>query len=251
MTIILSIKKTIGIGDAIWFTTVPENYFRSTGQKVIDDTHHWVLDNNPYVIRNPDKETLKLSKLLYGWNHNPRWMPKNRSCFTSMAEQHAGNLGIDCFIRHPRLYAYEDFPYEKREKILLQTQGLSHGKMPNHIIEHVFKKYKGMPLFHIGVSFDCDIQIPKLETPTLWDLVREISQCKMLIGLDSGPSWIAACYPDVIVKKVRMKPDLDVLKDWIPLDVNNIHAIWDDLQLQHIYNQSENDVGFTSSYLRI
>lgn len=251
MTIILSIKTNIGVGDALQFTTVPENYFRSTGEKVIDDTNHWVLDSNPYIIRKPSYEVAKKSKLVYGWNHNPRWEPKNRACFTSMAEQHAGNIGIDCYIRHPRLYTFEKFPFEKREKILLQTQGKSHGEMPKHIIDHVLEKYKKMPLFHVGLPEDRDIGIPKINTPSIWDLVREISQCRMIICLDSGPSWIAACYPDVVIKKVRMKPELNALKEWIPLDAKNIHAIWDDLQLQHIYNSSENDIGFTSSYKRI
>lgn len=251
MTVTLQVKKSIGIGDALWFTTVPENYFRSTGQKVIDETHHWVLDNNPYVIRDPDETMLRRSKLIYGWNHNPRWQPENRPCLTSMAEQHTGNLDIQCYIRHPRLYKFEDYPIEKREKILLQTHGLSHGVMPDYIIKHVLKKYQHMPIYHIGKPTDPDIGIPKIVTPTLWDLVKEISECRMLIGLDSGPSWIAACYPDIVVKKVRMKPELEILKDWVPLEAKNIHAIWDDLQLQHIYNPSENDIGFTSSYKRI
>jgi hypothetical protein len=251
MTIILSIKLTIGIGDALTFTTVPENYFRSTGQKVIDDTKHWVLDHNPYVIRDPDETLLKSSKLLYGWNHNPRWMPKDRACFTSMAEQHTGNLSVHCYVRHPRLYHEEGFPFEKREKILFQTHGRSHGAMPDYIIKHVLKKYTHCPLFHIGKPEDPDIGIPKIETPTIWDLVREISQARMVIGLDSGPAWIASCFPDVVVKKVRMKPEIDILREWVPLDAKNIHSLWDDLQLQHIYNPSEDDVGFTSSYRRI
>lgn len=251
MTITLSIKLNIGIGDALQFTTVPENYFKSTGQKVIDDTNHWVLDNNPYVIRNADDITLKRSKMLYGWNHNPRYIPKNRSCYTSMAEQHTGNLEITPFIRHPRLYVHEDFPIEKRTKILLQTHGRSHGIMPDYIIKHILNKYKNMPLYHIGLPTDPDIGIPKIITPTLWDLAKEISEARMVIGMDSGPSWIACCYPDVIVKRLRMKPSLEELKEWVPLDAKNIHAIWDELQLHTVYNQSEDDIGFTSSYRRI
>lgn len=251
MTITLSIKLNIGIGDALQFSTVPENYFRTTGLKVIDETNHWVLDHNPYVIRNADEVTVKRSRLIYGWNHNPRYIPKNRASFTSMAEQHTGNLEINTFIRHPRLYKYEDFPIEKREKILLQTQGRSHGTMPDYIIKHVLKKYKNMHLYHIGLSTDPDIGIPKIVTPTLWDLAREISESRMVIGMDSGPTWIACCYPDVIVKRLRMKPSPEELREWVPLAANNIHAIWDDLQLHTVHNQSEDDIGFTSSYRRL
>lgn len=251
MTITLHIKTKMGIGDAIQFTTVPENYFRSTGQKVIDDTNHWVFDYNPYVIRNPDDVILKRSKLLYGWNHNPRYIPKNRYCFTSQAEQHTGNLDIIQYIRHPRLYQFEDFPFENREKILIQTHGRSHGAMPDYVIKHILKKYKNMPLYHLCLPEHNDIGIPRLITPTFWEMAKEISECKMIIGMDSGPIWIAACYPDVVVKRLRMKPNLDELKEWVPLDAKNIHAIWDDLQLHTCYNQSEDDIGFTSSYRRI
>lgn len=251
MTITISIKHSMGIGDAIQFTTVPENYFRFTGQKVIDATNHWVFDNNPYIIRNPDEILMKRSKLTYEWNHNPRYIPKNRACFTSMAEQHTGNLEINTFIRHPRLYAYEGFPIEKRERILLQTQGRSHGKMPDYIIEHVLKKYKNMPLYHLCLPEHPDIGIPRLDTPTFWSMVEEISTCRMIIGMDSGPTWIACCYPDIVVKRLRMKPTLEELKEWVPLDAKNIHAIWDELQLHTVYNQSEDDIGFTSSYRRM
>lgn len=251
MTITISIKHTMGIGDAIQFTTIPENYFLSTGQKVIDGTNHWVFDNNPYIIRNPDEIQQKLSKLTYGWNYNPRYIPKSRSCYTSMAEQHTGNLNITPFVRHPRLYQFENYPIEKRRRILLQTQGRSHGKMPDYIIDHVIKKYKHLPLYHLCLPDHPDIGIPRLSTPTFWNMVEEISGCRMLIGLDSGPSWIACCYPDIVVKRLRMKPDLEQMKEWVPLDAKNIHAIWDDLQLHQVYNQSENDVGFTSSYRRI
>lgn len=244
----ISVKLTIGIGDAIQFSSIPENCFRATGQMVIDETKHWIFDHNPYVIRDEKIKPLKSHSM---WNFNPRYTPKDRHSFTSQMEQHCGNIGIPVSVRHPRLYFNEDYPFHKRHKILLQTHGKSHGAMPDHVIEHVLKKYKDMHLFHIGLPSDPDLGIPKIHTPTLWDLVKEVSEARMLIGMDSGPSWIAACYPDIIIKKLRTKPSLDVLKNWVPLAANNIHAIWDDLQLHSVYNVSEDDVGFTSSYRRI
>ena len=108
-----------------------------------------------------------------------------------------------------------------------------------------------MPLYHLCLPEHADIGIPRLETPTFWDMTKEISEARMLIGMDSGPSWIACCYPDIVVKRLRMKPSFEELREWVPLAANNIHAIWDELQLHSCYNQSEDDIGFTSSYRRI
>lgn len=228
------------------FTSVPENYYRKFGTKLIDTEKHWVFDCNPYVIRG--RTATRKVRL---WNYNPVYKPRP-SVYLSLAEKCAGpvDAGDAVVLRHPRLYRFEDFPFEKRTKILLQPQGVSHGRLPPPIIEHVLKKYAHCDLHQIG-TFDEKLGIPWIETKTLWDLAEVISQARMLIGPDSGPIWIAACYPDVVVKKVRTKPPLDVLKQWVPLDVSNLHAQWDDLQLFQVYNTTKDDVGFTSSYLKI
>jgi hypothetical protein len=105
-------------------------------------------------------------------------------------------------------------------------------------------------LYQIGVAKDIDLGIPRLITPTLWDLVREISEARMLIGMDSGPAWIAACFPDVIVKKLRTTPKADRFEDWVPLEIRNIHSHWDD-RCHQIFNPTDFDIGFTSSYRKI
>jgi hypothetical protein len=243
----ISVKLTIGIGDAVQFTSVPENYFKTTGEKLVDVNKHWIFDHNPYILRDvPARDTTEL------WDYfNPKTpIPRAKdSVFLSLAERHACMVGAKVFTKHPRLYIYEDYPFHKRELILLHTHGKSHGKMPDFVIDHVLKKYHGS-LMHVCLPGDPDLGIPKLETPTLWSLVETISRARMFIGMDSGPSWIASCYPDVVVKKLRMKPTLDVLKDWIPQQISNIHSYWDDRIFQ-VYNHSEDDIGFTLSYKRL
>ncbi len=246
-----TLKKTIGLGDAIQFTSVPENFYKTFRRTIVDMNHHWVFDHNPFVVRDP---ITKPSEVIELWDYfsKPPPVPPNREqkVYLSMAERHAGVFGAQVFLNRPRLYRFEDYPFKKREMILLHTHGKSHGEMPRHVIGHVLKKYKGMPLFHIGLPTDPYIGIPKIETPNIWDLVKLISECKMLIDVDSGPSWIAACYPDVIIKKVRTKPTLDQLKNWVPLEIRNIHSYWDD-RVAQIHNTSDDDVGFTQSYRRI
>lgn len=242
------VPTVIGIGDAVQFTSVPENYFRHTGQKIVDTENHWIFDYNPYVVRDQKADPARTYKL---WNYDYAQPRPRPSVYLSQAERHAAICGIPTVLIRPRLYIYEDCPIEKRELVLLHTTGKSHGSMPQHVIDHVLKKYKNMNLIQIGKPNENKIgTIPFYACSNIWELVRLIAHCRIFIGMDSGPSWIAACYPDVIIKKLRMKPSVDVLKTWVPLSVDNIHSHWDDRCAQ-IHNPSEDDVGFTQSYRKI
>lgn len=248
----ISIKPTIGIGDALQFSSAPENYFRATGKRLVDVSRPWFFDHNPFVERSSAP-----TKIIEMWNFSPtqRQWPKPRTApavYLCNAEISAAVLGVPVVMNRPRLYLYEEFPFERRRAILLHTHGRSHGTMPDHVVHHVLKKYGATgQVFHVGTE-DCivDYGVPKIKTPTLWDLAKVISESRMLIGVDSGPAWIASCFPDVIVKKLRTKPSTDVLRSWVPLEVGNIHSHWDD-RCQQIFNVSEEDVGFTSTYRKI
>jgi hypothetical protein len=245
--------RQVGIGDGVQFTSLPENYFLSTGKKLIDVSHPWYFDYNPFVERGEDaqeKDTIEL------WNYPKKyeWPVIRDSVYLSNAEIHASIFGVKSprLIR-PRLYRYEDFPFEQRETILFHPHGRSHGSLPDPVIDHVLKKYgPSGRLVQIGLPTEPSVGIPRLETSSYWELTEAISKCQMLIGIDSGPSWIAACYPDIVVKKVRTMFQYGYCepKDWVPLDVRNIHSFWDDRAFQ-IYNVTEDDVGFTMSYRKL
>lgn len=247
----ISIRPTIGIGDALQFSSLPENYFRATGNRLVDISKPWFFDFNPFVLRDQEGQ-IKTTEM---WNFGPKqfdWpVPEDRKTgvYLSNAEIWSMVFDVPCFLNRPRLYKYEDFPFESRKKILFQTYGRSHGTMPRHIVDHVLKKYSATrQLFHIGPGDD--IGLPRIKTETLWDLAKVISESRMLIGPDSGPSWIAACYPDVIVKKVRTKPTPEHFKTWTPLEINNIHSHWDSRE-HMIFNPTDGDIGFTWSYLKL
>lgn len=254
----ISIKPTIGIGDALQYSSLPENFCRHTGQKLLDISRPWFFDHNPYVVRD---HAIKPSKVHEMWNFSPRQyefpnprLAEKPAVYNSNAEIWASLFNVKCVLSRPRLYRFEDYPFEKREMILLHTTGVSHGEMPEHIVDHVKKKYGHTgKLWHVGPvnHQQKDYGIPRIVTPTLWNLAELISKARMLINLDSGPSWIAACYPDVIIKKIRTKPNPPTLfEDWIPLEIRNIHSHWDD-RCQQIYNVTDRDIGFTYSYQRI
>lgn len=247
----IAIKQGIGIGDGLQFSSVPENYYQETGQKLYDVNQPWFFDHNPYVVR---QHPGKLDKVIQMWNFSPKqwdWpIPRLQGVYLNNAEIFAQVFGVKhSRLNRPRLYKFEEYPFELRTKILFQTHGKSHGEMPPHITEHILKKYKNMPLYHIGPGKET-MNLPHIDTPTLWDLAEAVSQAKMIIGLDSGPLWMAACFPDVICKKVRTKPSVESFKYWVPLAIDNIHSHWDSRE-HMIYNTSEHDVGFTWSYRRI
>jgi hypothetical protein len=254
MTLAVSIRPEIGIGDQLQFSSLPENFFRETGRKLHFLTQNWFLKHNPFVTFEAPEPPQKVIEL---WNfglHKDKYQwprPRKHNVYLSNAEIHAAVLGIPAILNRPRLYAFEEFPFEKREKILLQTHGRSHGAMPPEIVSHVVKKYGPTgQLYHVGLANSPDLGLPRIQTETLWDLAAVISEARMFIGVDSGPGWIACCYPDVTVKIVRTKPTPDVFKAWVPLEVDNIHSHWDD-RCRQVYNTSEEDVGFTYSYRKI
>jgi hypothetical protein len=249
----MMIKPYIGLGDGLQFSSAPENYFRTTGKKILDINRPWFFDHNPYVVRD---DKIKPERTIEMWNFGPahdkyqwpRLRPQN--VYLSNAEIWAAVLNVPVVLNRPRLYKFEDFPFHEREMILLHIDGRSHGDMPEHVIDHVIRKYKPTKrLYQIGKSAR-EFGIPKITTQTFWDLAAVISKAQMLIGIDSGPAWIAACYPDVVVKKLRTKPDPEELEKWVPLHVDNIHSHWDD-RCHQIFNPTEDDIGFTTSYRRI
>lgn len=250
----ISIRK-VGIGDGVQFTSLPENYFRMTGEKLIDVSRPWYLDYNPYVDREREGAPENITEL---WNFPKQYeWPKLRESgvYVSNAEIHAAVMGVrNPILIRPRLYHYEDYSFQKRDTILVHAHGISQGSLPAHVLKHILAKYGPTGhLFQIGLPTDPWIGIPRLDTPTLWCLAQAISQCRMLIGVDSGPTWIGACYPDVIVKKIRtifQKGYVEEPKNWVPLDSRNHHSFWDD-RLFQIYNVTEDDVGFTMSYRKL
>jgi hypothetical protein len=251
----ISIKPTIGIGDALQYSSLPENYFRATGRKLIDVSRPWFFDHNPFV----DRDSLP-TKTIEMWNFSPTQYeyPNPRkdgkpAVYLSNAEIWCAVHNVPCVMNRPRLYRFEDVPFERRQHILLHTSGISHGEMPEHIVNHIIAKYGRMSLWHVGPrnSRQKDYGLPNIITPTLWNFAELVAKARMFISMDSGPSWISACYPDVITKIVRTKPtDPNDFLNWVPLEVRNIHSHWCD-RARSEYNVTEDDIGHTWSYRRI
>src|ERR1019366_3384117 len=54
-TCVLMLGITLGdnslMGDKLQFASFPENYYRNTGEKLIDLDCLWIYDHNPFVVR--------------------------------------------------------------------------------------------------------------------------------------------------------------------------------------------------------
>ena len=242
-----------GVGDLVQFTSLPENFFKNTGEKLIDFYRNWVFDHNPYVRRDiPDpKHKIRLFNFpkQYEW---PRPHPK---FYNSNAELHASVFNLKTIhLQRPRFYIYEDFPYFERKNILFHIKGRSQGILPNHVIEHVVKKYNHENFYQVGGEGDPDIQgVKRIRTTSIWELAKVISEARMFIGVDSGPSWIACAYPDVQLKKIRraFKNRGPHSPDYMPLDIDNHESHWDDISICKIYNCENTSTGYAESYLKI
>lgn len=251
MNIGIRVSKNIGIGDAVQFTSVPENYFRATNKMMVDVEKHWVFDHNPYVVRDVKwGEEYDLWRILLT---NKPIIPGQRTVLLCNTEAHLKAFNVPMVLNRPRLYKFEEYPFKMRENIIIHFKGRSHGTLPEYIVKHVFDKYGEavIALMENRNDWQYSFEPSRWVCPkSMWDLAGFISSCRMFIGVDSGPSWIAQCYPDVITKKVRLFPKVEELKNWVPLEICRVGSYWDD-RSSMIFNPSEDDVGFTWSYKKL
>ncbi len=120
--------------------------------------------------------------------------------------------------------------------------------MPDHVIDHIIKKY-GHRAKEVGHPDTPGIGIPKIKTETPWELVQQISRCNEFIGIDSGPAWIATCFPHIKTKKLhRITKEFEKRMQLDPRD----HVTWFyDSTLAQFYNTTDKPIHFTESYLDI
>ncbi|WP_186308390.1 tetratricopeptide repeat protein [Paraburkholderia sp. BCC1885] len=253
-----------GIGDKLQFSSFPENYFRNTGRKVVDVDRVWIFDHNPYVVRDvqPDRIVNLWTQKWLGGNSVPFEDYRTKPVFSSLAERTSHIFGHVAYLRHPRLYRFEELPtLEKR--IVLHTTGKN---IPPHvalgedhvrelsaeIISHVRDAYAGYEIVQVGSASDLDAQVIDCRgVADIWEVARLIAQARIYIGVDSGSYWIAACYPRIFRKKVMMQYPAGYLRDrFVPMHVLDPHSHWHDASCLY-YNRTTDDAGVTYSYLKL
>jgi hypothetical protein len=182
--------------------------------------------------------------------------------FFSLAERTSSIFAQVAYLRHPRLYRFEDLPVI-HNRVVIHTTGkdtppLTHlGEdrarvLSQEIIEHVRIKYQNFEIIQVGSKDDIDAGVVDCRgLDEIWEVVKIIAQASIFIGVDSGPYWIAACYPRIFRKKVLMQYPTGYLRtSFVPMHVPNNHVHWHDASCYY-YNRSEDDAGITFSYLKL
>jgi hypothetical protein len=268
----ITIKGAPGLGDKLQFSSFPENYYRNTGEKVIDLDEIWLFDHNPYVVRGvaPTKVNhlfIEPWPAMKGVNYKD-FIAK--PVFFSLAERACSIFGHTDYLRHPRLYRFEDLPMLEKRVVLHTTGQLSDhltgepsppksqfGEdqarvLSEEILEHVRRVYSGYEIIQIGSKQDRDARVIDCRgLPDIWETVKIVAQASVFIGVDSGPYWIAACYPRVFRKKVMVQYSAEYLRrHFVPMHMLQGHVHWHDYSCLY-FNRTTEDAGVTYSYLKL
>jgi hypothetical protein len=262
----ITFKGARRIGDKLQFSSFPENWYRNTGERVIDLDRSWVFDDNPFVVREEQPDRV-IDLLDAPWPGKERLQGNQyvrKPIYFSHAERTCSIFGHVAYLRHPRLYRYEDLPVLER-RVVLHTTGANYPSgppfydmgedrqrvLPSEIIEHIRSTYRDYELIQIGGREDLDARVIDRRGLDIWEAVKIIAQASIFIGVDSGPYWIAACYPGIFRKKILVQYPPDYLRcAFVPMHALNFHTHWHDAACLY-YNRSNDDAGITYSYLKL
>ncbi len=259
----VTLRSASLMGDKLVFASFPENYYRNTGEKVIDLDSAWIFDHNPFVVRGEEPAQI-VDLHAQPWPQLAGLSPRQfmtKPVFLSVAERTAAIFNQVCYLRHPRLYAYENMPtianrlviHTTARPIVQTALGEDQPRvLSEEIIDHIRTRYRGYDVIQIGSRDDVDASVIDCRgLDDIWDTVRIIAQAAIYIGVDSGPSYIAACYPGVFRKKVLMQYAPEFLRhSFIPMHALTPHFHWHDHSFLY-YNRSKDDAGVTYSYLKL
>jgi hypothetical protein len=231
-----------GIGDQIMFSSFPENFYKNTGEKIIDLTNSWVFDYNPYILRGEDPDFIL--------SHLHRQMEiinkGERKDWKSDAEEICSNFGLEkTFLRSPRLYKYEESETQK-DLVVVHTTGKTVGSMPEKIIKQIELNYSSYRVIQIGSSLDKQTNFEKMLDLNKWDTAKIISEASIYIGVNSGFYHVANCYPKVRKKIICEYQDENFLLKFEPKK-QSLSTEWYDFNIE-IFNSYEYDIGSTRSF---
>jgi len=202
---------------------------------MIDVRRDWVYDHNSFVQRGVETD-----QVVDLWR-----IPLGEPGFPSLAGRICEGFGLaKTFLRHARLYAFEDVAID-RDAVVVHVTGKSAAasSMPDRVIERIRESYSGYTIYQIGGADDKETPFLDRRGLPIWDSIRLIASSAIFIGVDSGPMNIANCYPRVRKKVVILRK----MDSCIPV----AHPIrWIDYNWEY-YNVSDDDNGISMSYLKI
>lgn len=241
----ITLSSCPGLGDKLVFTSFPENFFAATGLRLIDVDKSWCFDSNPFVVQDQDPEVV----------FDPRLapIPSFHRSWSSIAERTMVQFGLDpkaLVLRHPRLYRFENT--EKTKRLVVHTQGITRqATLSPAVVSHILKKYFDWEIIQVGATSDPTFPNSKdFRGAPIWRSVELIAQSSIFIGVDSGPSWIAACYPNIQCKVVLSGFSSEFIFNMDPMSCRNNEWHWYKCNRQY-FNETESDLNITLSYNKI
>lgn len=273
-----------GIGDLIVCSSLPENFYNLTGNKILVDDYRakWVFRYNPYVMFDCKSHDIQNVPMLCDTRHQEivKMYISERNSFSisSQAEWLLFCTGYDIdklTLRHPRLYIHEDLP-QQAKKLVVHTTGSnraivgedqiryhlgedSQRIMSDEVIKAIHENYEGWEIYQVGGKDDKPLGGKAIDlrgTLNLFDVAKEISTSQRFIGVNSGLMHIANAYPKVEKRIVLMEfPETTLGKGFssIPFragEIRNFLFSWLDPS-NKFYNKYSTDIGVTSSFIKI
>lgn len=236
------------IGDCLTLSSIPENLYKTTGNKIVDNHNLWIYDHNPYVLRGVTADKF----FNFDLNRKNFTEKFGEYCLANLHQINSASCGANIFLGGPRLYKYEDIDQESKTLCVhLTPSGNDFRKhMPDSVIDQIKDNYSKYKIIQVGGKDDKKFEgaIDCRGLP-LWESARVIASCEIFIGIPSGPLHIADCYPRVR-KKVVIFGNLNEVSFFTPRSNKYSGGDWYSYNWEY-YNLHEIDVGATRSYIRI
>ena len=236
-----------GLGDNLILTSLPENFFRNTGRKLIDVNRHNLFDHNPFVDRTGKAEIFCSGRGICDEASSIKDRDKVRVFSIPQKILLAFSLP-KCYLRHPRLY-FEESSRQRPNKVVVHTTGKSiGGKLGKKVMDQIFKNYEGYDIVQVGGPKDEKMKgAADRAGLDVFNTAREISEAAIFIGVDSSMLHLASCYP-----KVRKKVLINYFKEehfekFTPLQGD---AAWWEFNIE-AYCPFDYDVGAAMSWKKI
>lgn len=233
-------------GDLIALVShVPENYYKNTGEKLIDVSNLWPLDFNPYIIRN--QQPTEIWRL---WGHDSDF------CGATQAHTICHKFGLKCYLNRGRLYKHEELKQSsllsRYNSVVFHFRGESVGMVPIAIQNEIVARYKakGWWTIQLGNKTDyyCGADLDRRGID-IWESCKYVAEAQEAVVVDSVIMHVAHTY-NTRCKTILVNKTESEIESFHPLMWNEgRNCGW--VGMGEVYNCFENDLGLVQSYLFI
>lgn len=244
-------------GDLLAQTSLPENYFKNTGEKLIGMDNHHFFDYNPFVIQARDvhPNTLNRVEVRDIWRYIAPNVGRDGNDKT-MAHQKCRWWGLNkCYKTNPDIYLYHEFETNKFPRsICIAPQGQTNGCIPLFVLNFIREKYRSHHLFQIGLKKDVDANVDfDRREIGFFESCKLIAECETMITVDSLPMWMCKMYPSTRLKIILANKSEEECEKFMPIGFpndDNHWSGWIECGAEY-YNCFDQNMGITKSYLDI